>query len=344
MKKYSFYLSVLSGFILLFSGCTKETTIREEYNPNISVFGVWKVSNISETDLEFLKYLQFSTSRVLNVYNESNGFKSEIRNSFFANENQLVADFYGWGSSAIYSYSMKQDTLIISSGGFEVLKAVKANAAEVNGWVTYVSPEERYEDVFISNWAGMGYNGTHLLFASYNNGKVYYMKPSEGTISDSSAGQSSMNTVEFDAANNQYWISRNGWDELHTMNIATGVITSTSVALGPWIYGIGLISSTQIAAYSGNEQTFYIYNPNTNAIAYSKKVEGLYFRDMAVQGGKIFVVAGGMIYKMDPAGFVVEKAYYINGITDIYGIASWGGGVFWITGDYGRIITKVTLN
>lgn len=342
MRTTKLSLVVLSVIAIFMAGCTKETTVREEYNPNITLFGLWKISN--NQYVPAIKYLNFSTLKVLSAYNENSGFKSELRNGYFTNESQLIADFYGYGSPQIFNYAVERDTLKISLAGQTVMTCVKANASEVSDWVTQVTATGLLQNVFTQNYQGIGYDGNSILVPDYSSGTINFVNPNTGVISSTLSSQQGMNTLEVDFAGSQYWTCINGYSELTRIKMMDGTSLGNSIGIGPWIYGIAYLSSTQIAVYSNNEYSFFMYNPTTNAVAFSKKVDNIYFRDMAAYNGKVYVSTGNMVYRMDPAGFVVEKAYYVSNMGEITGIASLGGGEFFVMSSGGTRMGKVVLN
>lgn len=343
MKTRNILFTSLSVLMSLGS-CTKETIVKEEYNPNISVYGLWKVSGTNEFNY---KFLHFQNSKNVIGYSENGGFKSTYNTNFVPYPEQLIADLKNYGSSTIFNYKVSNDTIRIMDGNKLFLTAVKSTSTEINDWVTPVSISESISGLFGTEdyMGGIGFDGTNILVPTYDDNKIHSVSPVSKTIvSTLTTAAGSLNTVEYDGT--QYWSPRNGWSTVTRIKISDGSTLGTSVDIGgAWIYGAAYLSATQMALYANNGNTFYMYNPTTNAVAFSKKVDNIYFRDMAAYNSKVYVVTGNKIFKMDPAGFVPEKTYELSNYSgsNLNGIASAGGGVFWLFDSQTKELMKVTL-
>jgi hypothetical protein len=339
MKSFKFILFIFG--ISLYLGCTKETTIKEEYNPNITIWGTYKATSVIN-GLDDLKYLKFTTKKTSHTYYmNSSGMRSLGNSSFIPFPDQVLGDFLGFGTVA-YGYRFNGDTLIIDYGGTTYFKGIKVNETEVANWVEVVSKTDEISGVFTDRSQGIGFDGTNILLPDYSGSKITKINLStrlpNGDISVSGAYP---NTVEFDGTD--LWLGSNGYYRMYKFPLAGGSSTGTAPShdIGAWIYGIAFDpAGNDLWAYSNNSDTLYQINRTSNTVISRKKIS--YVRDMAWSNGKLYMVSGPFIYRVKTSSFEIEKTYQLKDPETIYGIAAVGN-EFWLNINGNKLI-KVSLN
>lgn len=291
-----------------------------------------------------LKYIKFDSNKSLSAFSESaEGFRSVVKTNCSPTLDQVIANINGY-VPVVYNYTVSGDVLtLIGDKGLAELVATKSTSTITDTWVNDVASTDHIDGLFTNNGQGIGYDGSNLLFCDYSNSQISKVSLATRSIIGTFPAVSAVNTVEYDGTN--YWESSNGYDKINVVN-SLGVTMATSVSMGPWIYGIGYVSPTSIITYSGNEKTLYNYNPTTNVVTSSKTVTNINLGDIAVSNGKVYIAQNGsnLIYRLNPTTFAVEKTYRITDAARIYGIASVGGGFFWLNNNSGESIVKVELN
>lgn len=341
MKKQVTLFSLAMALLVLGS-CIKETIIKEEKAPDVSIYGLWKVSPGNTFNY---KYLNFSTLKVASIYTENGGFKGIFRTTFIPYPDQVLGDLKGVGFPSVFNYKVSGDTLKIMEGTGLILTALKSTSTEINDWVTPVSITETIPNLYgtVQMIGGIGFDGNSLLVPEYNTSKIHRVSPvTKSIVSTLTTAIQYHNTVEFDGTD--YWTPANGWDVVNKIKASDGSTLFTSTSIAAWMYGVASLSPTQLALFGEGDNKLHMYNPVTNTVAFSKSVN-INFRDMAAYDSKLYVTAyDNKIYKMDPAGFVAEKTYELTGFTGyLTGIASVGGGVFWVFDLQTRRLLKVSL-
>lgn len=332
---------VVALSILIIGSCTKETTKTEQYNPNIRIYGVWRVVTTNATEMKDFKFIDFSSKKVMHAYLQSAlGFKSDFEEGFVPTEDAAIVDLYNSDQTKVVSYSISNDTLILTVGGVEVARSVKASSSDVAGWVDVVAYTETITGLFTNRNYGIGFDGVNLLIPDYNNKVITKLNLSTRLpAGDIPATGSYPYTVEFDGSD--LWVSSNGFAVINKHPLAGGSYTA-SITTGAWIYGIAYDpGNSVIIAYSGNEDTLYFCNKGTNKVISTKYI-GPGFKDLAWSNGKLFLTYGSIIYRFNTSTMSVEKAYKIKSGELIQGIAAVGND-FWVylSGDK---LAKVTLN
>lgn len=338
----SFYLSSIAAIAILVYGCTKETTIREEYNPNISLWGTYKVTN-TLNGLEDLRFVTFSTKKIVNSYFMSSaGMKYQHSSSIVAYPDQVIADIFGNGTSSVYNYRFSGDTLIISGGINTYFKAIKSNESEVANWVTMVSKTDEILGVYTNRTSGIGFDGTNILLPNYQESKITKINLSTRLPNgDVDLTNGYPNTVEFDGTD--YWIGNNGYNRMYKYSTMGGnyLLASPNRDIGSWVYGIAFDpAGNDIWAYSNGNDTLYQINRTSNAVVSKSRIS--YIRDLAWSNGKLYMVNGSYIYKISTSTLEIEKTYQLSSADNIYGIAAVGSD-FWLNVNGNKLI-KVTLN
>jgi hypothetical protein len=329
--------------LLAINSCTKETTNTIEYNPEIGLYGIWKVDT-SQTP--GLKFINLSTDNVLISYLNLDGFKTTNPSStFIPYEKQVIADFTSNGILTAYNYLVSGDTLTIFKGNELFVSAILTDASPIINWTISINPSTISNSKLPKNLGnGIGYNGTYLMIPFYQDGGIGLYDPDSEKFMDTIPTNTSVTGVEYDGTD--YWISRNGWDVIRKINPANGSEVFTSTTMGAWIYGIASISSTQMVCYANNTRTIYMYNPTADLIAFTRDMNGLsiYLSDLTFYNGKIYAIRNGsnQIFRLNTAGFASEVTYMINGDYELQSIASIGNGDFWCKTTDGRLI-KVNL-
>ncbi len=340
-KLYSKGAAIILALII-FNSCTKETITREEYNPNIGIYGVWQVVFTGNDNIKDYQYLNFSNKKSLTMYlKNSYGFKSSFTTNFAPSSDQFLADIYNWGSTQVINYYMKGDTLMMENGGLVIAKSIKSSESAVAGWAEEVTETDIIFGLYNNRDQGIGFDGTNILLPDYGNTKVTKINLStrlpNGSIDVN--GTSYPYTAEFDGTD--LWVSNNGWDMINKHPIAGGSITGT-ITVGAWVYGLAYDpASTNILAYSGSDDSLYVCNKNTNTVISTRAI-GYGFRDMAWSNGKLFITRESYIYRINMTGFVIEKTYKLKSNASINGIAAVGND-FWLNVNGNQLI-KVTLN
>jgi hypothetical protein len=88
--------------------------------------------------------------------------------------------------------------------------------------------------------------------------------------------------------------------------------------MGSWIYGIAWDGS-KLWCVSNNEQTLYRYNPASDVVEQTYKIN-TYPGGMTYFGGFLYLCAGGVINKCTTSPLAVVDAYRIPG-EEVFGIA-----------------------
>jgi len=339
MKKIITPFLATAIFLIGFNSCKKETTIIQEYNPNIGIYGTWRVT-LAPLNNPGLKFIAFKSNKTLQTYSQSNGFNSSTSSSFTPFTDQVLADFFNYGSAVIYNYSMKGDTLYIESGS-TLIKSVKTGDSDVANWATEVSIVDEITGIFTDRPYGIGFDGSNILLPDYNTSKITKINLATRIPSgDIDVNGSYPYTVEFDGTD--IWVSSNGYDIVNRHPLAGGGILSTSPRLGAWVYGIAFDpAASQIWAFSGNEDSIYMFNKTGTSLISTRQI-GNGFRDLAWSNGKLFITQGNYIYRVNTNGFTIEKTYKLKIASQIYGLAAIGND-FWLNIQGDRLV-KVTLN
>jgi hypothetical protein len=336
MKKIILYL-VIAATAINFSGCKKDSTTTE----TPTLYGLWQVTTTSASFPD-LKFIKFNTNKSLAAYSESvDGFRSIVANNCSPTVDQVIANINLY-TPVVYNYTVVGDVLtLIGDNGLPAIIATKSTATDA--WVADVTSTDHIDGLFTNNGEGIGYDGTNLLFCDYSNGEIMKVSLATRTNIGTFPATSSVHTVEFDGTN--YWESSNGSSTIRKVD-ALGTTLTTSTAMGPWIYGIGYVSPTSIICYSNNARTLYNYNPATDVVTSNKALTNINLGDVAVSNGKVYAAQNGanLIYRLNPTTFAVEKTYRITDAISIYGIASVGGGIFWLNTNSGEKVLKVELN
>jgi len=324
--------SIIVLMIILIAGCKKDSS-----TDDIKLYGLWQVNESVVTDN--LKFLNFKNNKTVVSYSISeDGFKSTTSSVFSPSTDQFIGTVIGTG---VLNYTVEGDLLTIKGGNDIVyLKATRSTSVEPDSWVTEVTSTDHIDNLFTENNRGIGYDGSNLLFTDYTNGEIIKVSLATRSIASQVSLTNSLNTVEYDGTD--YWVAVNGYDQIKRYSTAGNSI-ATSIAMGPWIYGIGYVSPTSIICYSNNAQTLYNYNPVTNSVTNLKEV-GISLRDIAISNGKTYVSSNDMIYRLNSTTFAVEKSYRVTNAGTINGIASVGNNVFWLNINDGEKILKVELN
>lgn len=340
MKKILLFSFGLLFACIFIPGCKKVTTIKEVNNPDIKLYGVWKI--ISPGEYPTIKYVSFSTSKVSNVYMASVvGFHSVVTATFQPYSDQVLAVLDNSLQNRVYNYHFNGDTLVLERGASLAFTAIKASDNDVSSWVTEVSSSDEINGVISDKPYGMGFDGSNLLVPDYYSGDITKISlatrlPS-GTVHVNGVSPYS---VEFDGTD--IWCSDDGGSYIYRYAITGGAILSTSPKLGPWIYGIAYDpTGAQIWAYANNADSMYMFaKTGTTVLATHFVPNGP--TDLAWSNGKLYITENNNIHRVNPSSFTVEKTYKLKSGAAIYGIAAVGSD-FWLNIE-GNKLTKVTLN
>lgn len=335
MKK-TIQLTVFLISVLLYSGCKKDTA------ETPGIYGLWQVTSSQVPNLKFVK---FNSNKTLDVFTETaEGFRGKVNSNFTPTTDQIVANLYGsnYYPTSVYNYTISGDVLTIMGDNAQVfITATKSTSDAPETWVKDVVSTDQINGLFSDNDRGIGYDGSNLLFSDYDNGKIIKVSLTTRTIAAQINAPNSINTIEYDGAN--YWVSRNGYSTIEKLDL-TGTSIFTSTPLGPWLYGIGFFSLNSIICYSNNDNTLYKYDYGTNSLVFSKVVDDVPLRDIAISNGKVFIVANNLIYRLNSATFAVEATYRVTDAISITGIAAIATNVFWLNTQGGTKLLKVDLN
>jgi hypothetical protein len=107
MKKIKILLGL--SVVLLMAACTKETTIKEEYNPpQPKLYGTWKMENNSTSTNEYYYvFTEDGSNYVHTLVKDNNGFKYKESSAFKATDKQINMSYY------LYNYDVVADTLTL---------------------------------------------------------------------------------------------------------------------------------------------------------------------------------------------------------------------------------------
>lgn len=337
MKKL-IQFSLLLMAVLLYSGCKKDKTI------DPAVYGLWQVV---ETQVPNLSYVRFNNNKTLEVFFETpTGFKTKTAKNYTPGTDQIIASFFSdtYYPPLMLNYTVQGDILTLTGdNGIVYIKATRSASAAPDTWVTEVTPSDQINNLFTDNDHGIGFDGTNLLFVNYNPGIIYKVSLTTDTIIEEiNSDVNSLNTVEFDGSG--YWVASNGSSRVYKVNGSGTEIFNCTETMGPWLYGLGYISTMKLICYSHNDETLYSYAPGMDVVTAMREVPGAGLRDMAIANGKIYIHNYTTVYRLNADNFNVEKAYLIKGAQSISGIASVGGNTFWLNTNNGTQILKVELN
>lgn len=343
MKKLLIFSLILTVTFVFVPSCKKVTTIKEVNNPDISLYGTWKVLSSDASIYRNVKYLSFSTNRMSTTYsNYGIGFNYSSTSSLQPYADQFVADLDGSGQGTVHNYHRNGDTLIIELGEQLAFKAIKANESEVSSWVTEITSTDEIAGVITNMRYGIGADGSNLLVPDYDNNKIIKISlatriPS-GTIPVNSVYPY---TVEFDGTD--IWCSDDGGSYIYRFPAAGGAQLSKSPKLGPWVYGIAYDPGMdRLWAFAHNTDTVYQFAKTGNTVL-GRYGMGTGINDMAWSNGRLYVTFGSYIYRVNTStGFVVEKAYKFKSGFQLYGIAAVGSD-FWLNVDGDKLV-KVKLD
>ncbi len=340
MKKYNIAGLLLFTVLIIFNSCKKETKIIVEHNPDTRYQGLWKVNSVSNPQLNEVQYLEFKTNKTMRSYFSTGaGFKSDYTSSYSPYSGQLLADIWG-GQTMVFNYHFSGDTLVMEYG-ILVIKSLKANSSEVDNWVTNVSGIDQISGLYSDFGYGIGFDGSNILLPDYSNQIIKKINLATRLMNgDISVSGSYPYTVEYDGTD--IWVSNNGDDRIYRHPLAGGSSLSSSPDLGPWVYGIAYDpAANHLWANANNTDTLYQIN-KTNNQKISTRYIGYGFRDMAWSNGKLYMTKNNFIYRVNTAGFVIERSYRLISGEEIYGIAAIGND-FWLNVNGNKLI-KVSLN
>lgn len=340
MKKLLILLSVAT-LMMGSGGCKKDKSTDAPY------IGLWEVTEYKYTERYELKYIRFNHDKTLSLYADNSlGFKDYKNTAITADDDLIVAYILGLYegdmSPSVYKYSINGNELILYDNSGVYLKAIRSISSLPDNWVSYATPAVLLPNM-PRNLQGISFDGTNLLFADYDNGIIKKINPQTGALVTEITTMSYPNTVEFDGTG--YWISRNGYDKLHKVDLG-GMVVFSSVALDGWMYGIGYVNESTIITYANSNNTLYRYNPQTNTISNSLDIGDIDLSDMAVWNGKVYALRhySNIIYRINPSDFSVEKVFCLGNTGITNGIAADGNGGFWVTTKGGRELMKVNLD
>jgi hypothetical protein len=133
MKIKLLIISVLALFV--FNSCTKETTIKESYNPpKPGIYGSWRQVNNS-TDTQYFDFPDDNSNFVYILTNYKLGYHTSSALAYFASEKQMVI------SGSTYNYEITVDTLMMYNSPGNFMKFIKVDNTKISHktWVKSIT-------------------------------------------------------------------------------------------------------------------------------------------------------------------------------------------------------------
>lgn len=165
---------LVASILLLLCSCTKEITIKEEYQPpQPSIYGTWKLISLNYSDTVYYVFTNDGSNLLHMLTIDTVGFKTMKGMPYLANQNQV---FY---SSTLFNYSIKSDTLNLDQLTTISYKLVRVQNPTFtpDNWQSEISIISKFDlPRNISNPPSFGIDGNILYLSGYNGSKYYVYK------------------------------------------------------------------------------------------------------------------------------------------------------------------------
>lgn len=175
MKKIKILLGL--AVVLLAAGCTKKTTITEEYNPpKATLFGTWKLlsENVNNGD-NYYVFANDGSNFAYYLVKDINGFRSKEAYAFKATDKQINVNYN------LYNYTVIADTLTLFESPAVFTKYVRVvnptmTPSNWTGNVNAIRKIELPRAVSYSSIRTFGIDGDILYLCGYNGSSYYVYK------------------------------------------------------------------------------------------------------------------------------------------------------------------------
>lgn len=329
-------ISVLA--LTVFNSCTKETTIKESYNPpKPGLYGSWRQVNNS-TDTQYFDFPDDNSNFVYILTDYKLGYHTSSAVAYFASDKQLVV------SGSTYNYDIKADTLMLYNAPGNFTKLIKVDNSKFNHktWVKGISKLKTIDPPagYSYSYHPFGINGD-LIYPhckTATNEGIYQFNTLTGTLEDSVAVSEPASTVY--NSGNVYLAFDNGTYNIFKTDMNS--TTSNSVNTIPYPRSISMNKSTgEIFVFNSNADLYKGSDGGTYSVATSLNAASCeyvqYYKD-----GEFLCLYNGALHKILPGlTFKVTASYDVVPGLSVYSFST-NGDVVWLYG-YDSMTSKYKL-
>jgi hypothetical protein len=286
-----------------------------------SLTGTWRVTGslLTRPDVAEgggpsgeLQFLQFNADNTYAFLTSRDGFRGLDEGVFLVAGGQIDL------GTEIYNYAIDGDDVTLSSPDRVITATLDATAPTAADWIVMAQVVMGMDAPFDED-SDLAWDGTSLWLG---NGRasdaIYEIDPVNLTVlSTLTTNREGWGISWHDG---DLWVSDNGSDSIHRLDLVTGDGVFASVEMGAWIPGIAS-DGDDLWCFSNNEDTIYQYDPVADAVVSTIQFDTFIGPDgMAFVDGKLYVVAFGHVHECELNPFQVVGAFglddrFIMGVT-----------------------------
>lgn len=250
-------------------------------------------------------------------------------------ENSQITINFGFGSS-LANYTLTEEELVLSFPDGSVTLN-KNETIDYSQWVEELTILEEGDAPWTEN-VDIAWNGSQIVIGNGREAEdIGLVNPEtfalDGTITTTRSAFA-VEIEKYTGIDRYYFQGDNVYSKFYIHYEADNTFIKESLDLGPRIYGLASMDEMRIWAASGNEDTLYLYNYNTDTIEQTIELDGRRPYGLDYQDNYLYLCTGYKLYKCDVSdGLQVVNSYSIPNVW-IYGVA-YDGSNFWVYGERG---------
>ncbi|WP_179020427.1 hypothetical protein [Winogradskyella forsetii] len=300
------------------------------------LIGQWEITSgtlVNNSD----KYVYFNTDNTADILSQTTeNFRGKFSPNYSLSSNEVIIDETGGqGADGIFSYTIEDNILTLSTGSREIILQHIDNGPELSNWIQELSvlsegsaPWEGDVDIAFT------FDKTKIVYGkSGNSDHIGLINPNTfeevGQIETAHSARA-VEIEKFDVPDRYVFQSDSGSNLFYGYFENSNALSFTSLELGAWILGLASVNNEQIWVSSTNESSLYLYNYGTSAIETTEELN-IQPKGLDYQNGFLYVCDGLYIHKcrVSPS-FQVLESYALPNLA-IEGIA-FDGINFWVNG------------